>query len=274
VLNLGLEGMMLVGAVSGFAATLASGSMTIGFFAGATAGMGMALVFAFLTQTLQTNQVATGLALALFGIGLSAFVGQHLSGQPLPPFKAEGIPLLSQLPVLGELFFRYDALVYLSLALVAGVHLFFEHTHSGLALRGIGEAPAVAHSIGYPVVRIRYLAILFGGAASGIAGAYLSEIQTPMWVENMTAGKGWIALALVVFGTWRPIRVALGAYLFGAVTVLQLFSQGAGVAISSELMSMIPYAATIIVLVIICRDPALVLLNQPGSLGRSYKPEA
>jgi len=273
VLNLGIEGMMLVGAVSGFAASLASGSLAIGFLAGAAAGVLMALVFAVLTQHLQTNQVATGLALALFGIGLSAFVGHPLNGTPLPPFRPVGIPLLGDLPWVGELFFRYDPMVYGSILLLFAVHWFFERTHAGLMIRGIGESPSVAHSIGHPVIRIRYLAILFGGATSGIAGAYLSEIQTPMWVENMSAGKGWIALALVVFGTWRPLRVVTGAYLFGAVTVLQLFAQGFGIPVSSDIMSMVPYAATIVVLVIICRDPRLILVNQPASLGRSYRPD-
>ena len=270
VLNLGIEGMMLVGAISGFAATLSTHSATVGFIAGAAAGAAMALIFAVLTLTLQANQVATGLALTLFGIGLSAFVGHDLAGTPLPGMKGIEIPVLSGIPVLGELLFRYDAMVYVSLLLFAAVQWFLTRSHQGLKMRAVGESPTVAHSIGHPVIWIRYLAVLFGGAMAGVAGAYLSEVQTPMWAEGMSAGKGWIALALVVFGTWKPTRVVLGAYLFGGVTVLQLFAQGFGLAIPSEFLSMLPYAATVIVLVIICRDPKTILLNQPASLGRSF----
>ena len=172
--------------------------------------------------------------------------------------------------MLGELLFRYDAMVYVSLLLFAAVQWFLTRSHQGLKMRAVGESPTVAHSIGHPVIWIRYLAVLFGGAMAGVAGAYLSEVQTPMWAEGMSAGKGWIALALVVFGTWKPTRVVLGAYLFGGVTVLQLFAQGFGLAIPSEFLSMLPYAATVIVLVIICRDPKTILLNQPASLGRSF----
>lgn len=274
VLNLGIEGMMLVGAVAGFAATLASGSATLGFLAAAAAGMALSLIFAVLTLSLQTNQVATGLALTLFGIGLSAFVGHDLAGTPLPGVKPLEIPLLGDIPVVGALLFHYDLLVYLSLALFGGVSWFLYKSRAGLKMRAIGESPGVAHAIGHPVLRVRYLAVLFGGATSGIAGAYLSLVQTPMWVEGMTAGKGWIALALVVFGTWKPLRVVCGAYLFGGVTVLQLYAQGFGLGLPSEVLSMLPYLATIVVLVIICRDPKTILLNQPVSLGRSYHPDA
>lgn len=274
MLNLGIEGMMLVGAVAGFAATLATGSATLGFAAAAGAGMLMALIFALLTLTLQANQVATGLALTLFGVGLSAFLGHGLAGTPLQGLKGVDLPVLSQLPLLGPLLFRYDAMVYVSLALLAAVYWFLRRSHAGLKLRAVGESPAVAHAIGHPVILIRYLAVLFGGAMAGVAGAYLSIVQTPMWVEGMTAGKGWIALALVVFGTWKPLRVAAGAYLFGGVTVLQLYAQGFGLGVPSELLSMLPYLATIVVLVLICRDPNTILLNQPVSLGRSFHPDA
>ena len=270
VLNLGIEGMMLIGAVSGFAATLASGSDTVGFIAAAGAGVALSLAFGFLTLNLQTNQVATGLALTLFGIGLSAFVGHDLAGTPLPPLPAIDIPVLTNIPVIGDLFFHYDIMVYLSLVLFAGVQWFVTRSHAGLTLRAIGESPTVAHAIGKPVLTTRYLAVMFGGACAGIAGAYLSLVQTPMWVEGMSAGKGWIALALVVFGTWKPTRVVLGAYLFGGVTQFQLFAQGFGLPIPTEFLSMLPYAATIIVLVIICRDPKTILLNQPASLGISF----
>jgi general nucleoside transport system permease protein len=270
VLNLGIEGMMLIGAVAGFAATLATGSDTLGFLAAAGAGVALSLAFGFLTLNLQTNQVATGLALTLFGIGLSAFVGHNLAGTPLPPLPSITIPGLTGIPVVGDLFFHYDIMVYLSLVLFAAVQWFVTRSHAGLTLRAIGESPTVAHAIGKPVLTTRYLAVMFGGACAGIAGAYLSLVQTPMWVEGMSAGKGWIALALVVFGTWKPARVVLGAYLFGGVTQFQLFAQGFGLPIPTEFLSMLPYAATVIVLVIICRDPKTILLNQPASLGISF----
>ncbi len=270
VLNLGIEGMMLIGAVSGFAATLITGSDTVGFIAAAGAGVALSLAFGFLTLNLQTNQVATGLALTLFGIGLSAFVGHNLAGTPLPPLPSIVIPGLTSIPIIGDLFFHYDIMVYLSLVLFAAVQWFLTKSYAGLTLRAVGESPSVAHAIGKPVLTTRYLAVMFGGACAGIAGAYLSLVQTPMWVEGMSAGKGWIALALVVFGTWKPARVVLGAYLFGGVTQFQLFAQGFGLPVPTEFLSMLPYAATVIVLVIICRDPKTILLNQPASLGISF----
>jgi ABC-type uncharacterized transport system permease subunit len=273
VLNLGIEGMMLVGAVAGFAANLASGSATLGFIAAAVAGIALSLIFGFLTLSLQTNQVATGLALTLFGIGLSAFAGHGLAGTPIQGLKGIKIPFLSDIPIIGDLLFHYDFMAYLSIILFLAVNWFLTKSHAGLKMRAIGESPAVAHSIGHPVIRTRYLTIMFGGATAGIAGAYLSTVQTPMWVEGMTAGKGWIALALVVFGTWKPLRVVCGAYLFGGVTVLQLYAQGFGFGIPSEFLSMLPYAATIVVLVIICRNPKTILLNQPVSLGVSFHPD-
>lgn len=270
VLNLGIEGMMLIGAVAGFAAALASGSHAVGFIAAAAAGVALSLVFGFLTLNLQTNQVATGLALTLFGIGLSAFVGYNYAGLPVSKLPLIEIPVLTSIPVLGDLLFHYDIMVYLSIALYLAVLWFLTKSRAGLALRAIGESPHVAHSIGKSVLTVRYLAVMFGGATAGIAGAYLSLAQTPMWVEGMSAGKGWIALALVVFGTWKPTRVVIGAYLFGGVTQFQLFAQGFGLPIPTEFLSMLPYAATIIVLVIICRDPKTILLNQPASLGHSF----
>jgi ABC-type uncharacterized transport system permease subunit len=270
VLNLGIEGMMLVGAVAGFAATLGTGSATVGFAAAAAAGVAMSLIFGFLTISLQTNQVATGLALTLFGLGLSAFVGHDLAGAPLPALPPISIPGLTEIPVLGPLLFHYDIMVYLSLALFAAVQWFLTKSHAGLTMRAIGESPSVAHAIGKSVLGTRYAAVAFGGATAGIAGAYLSLVQTPMWVEGMSAGKGWIALALVVFGTWKPARVVVGAYLFGGVTQMQLFAQGFDLPVPTEFLSMLPYAATIVVLVIICRDPKTILLNQPASLGRSF----
>jgi general nucleoside transport system permease protein len=273
VLNLGVEGMMLVGAMSGFAVGIASGSLVLAYLAAAAAGMLVALLFGVLTLSLQANQVATGLALTLFGVGFSAFAGRSLVGLPIHRLAPLRIPLLSQLPLAGRLLFHYDPLVYLSIALCALTAWTLRRTRLGLRLRAIGEAPAIAYALGEPVLRVRYLAVLFGGAMSGIAGAYLSTAVTPMWVEGMSAGRGWIALALVVFGTWKPWRVLAGAYLFGSVTVLQLYAQGLGVQLPSEFLSMLPYAATIVVLVVICRDPKTILLNQPVWLGRSFHPD-
>jgi len=272
VLNLGVEGMMLVGAMSGFAVGVTTGSLFLGYLAAAAGGALIALVFGFLTLSLQTNQVATGLALTLFGIGLSAFAGRSFVGLPISRVPMLHFPLLTDLPVLGPLLFHYDLLVYLSIALCLLIAWVLKSTHLGLRLRAVGEQPAVAHALGEPVIRIRYLAVLFGGAMSGVAGAYLSTAVTPMWVEGMSAGRGWIALALVVFGTWKPWRVLGGAYLFGTVTVLQLYAQGLGIHIPSEFLSMLPYVATIVVLIVICRDAKTILLNQPASLGRSFYP--
>jgi simple sugar transport system permease protein len=273
VLNLGVEGMMLVGAVTGFAVGHYSGNLLIAYAAAALAAAALALIFAFLTLTLQTNQVATGLALTLFGLGLSAFAGRGFAGTPIEGLKPLAIPLLSRLPVIGPLF-GLDPVVYGSIALYFAVARFLNRAPAGLALRAVGESAEVAHAIGQPVLAIRYLAVLFGGACSGIAGAYLSTALTPMWVEGMSAGRGWIALALVVFATWKPGRVMLGAYLFGGVTVLQLYAQGFGIKLPSEVLSMLPYLATIVVLVVICRDPKTILLNQPAALGKSFYPDA
>jgi ABC-type uncharacterized transport system permease subunit len=271
VLNLGLEGIMLVGAVAGFATTLHSGSSVLGLGAALLAGMAMALVFAFLVLTLQTNQVATGLALTLFGSGLSAFLGRDLVGQSVAPLPPLALPLLSDLPFVGPLLFRFDAMVYASLVLVAVVGWMLARTRVGLLIRAVGEAPHSAHAIGMPVVKLRYATVLAGGALAGLGGAYLSLALTPMWVEGMTAGRGWIALAQVVFATWKPRGLVLGAYLFGGVTVLQFHGQGLGVPIPSEFLSMLPYLATIVVLVIICRNPQTILLNKPMSLGQNFK---
>lgn len=258
VLNLGLEGMMLVGAVVGFGATLTSGSMTLGLLAAMMAGMLMALVFGFLVLTLQTNQVATGLALTLFGIGVSAFLGRGYVGQTV-----ERMPMV----------WGFDGMEYFSIALVLLVGWMLARTRLGLIIRAVGESPHSAHAIGFPVNGLRYGTVLFGGAMAGLGGAYLSLALTPMWVEGMTAGRGWIALAQVVFATWKPRGVLVGAYLFGGVTVLQFHGQGMGLAIPSEFLSMLPYVATIVVLVLICRNPQTILLNKPMSLGQNFKPD-
>ncbi len=273
VLNLGVEGMMLAGAIGGFATAITTGSLLLGFLAAAAAGALLALLFGVLTLSLQANQVATGLALTLFGVGLSAYAGRHYVGLPIGRVPPLHLPWLTDLPIVGALCFHYDALVYGAIVLAGVAAWALDSTRLGLRLRAVGEAPAIAHALGEPVVRIRYLAVLFGGAMSGIAGAYLSTALTPMWAEGISAGRGWIALALVVFATWKPWRVLGGAYLFGGVTVLQLYAQGFGLRIPSEFLSMLPYVATIIVLVVICRDPRTILLNQPAALGRSFHPE-
>lgn len=273
VLNLGVEGMMLIGALTAFAVGATTGNLPLAYLAAMGSAALLSLLFAFLTLTLQANQVATGLALTLFGLGASAFAGRSYTGLPLAGLKSIAIPWASEWPVIGPLF-HLDIPVCGSLLLFVAVDLFLKRTRAGLQLRAVGESPQVAHSLGHSVMSIRYLAVMFGGAMSGIAGAYLSTAVTPMWVEGMSAGRGWIALALVVFATWKPLRVLLGAYLFGGVTVLQLYAQGFGLRVPSEFFSMLPYVATIIVLVIICRDPRTIRLSQPASLGQSFHPDA
>jgi simple sugar transport system permease protein len=270
VLNLGVEGMMIIGAIAGFAATIETGSFLAGVIAAALAGAAVALLFAVLTQTLLANQVATGLALTLFGLGLAALVGQGYSGKSAPNFPHVHIPYLTDLPIIGPLIFGQDPLVYLSLALVAGVAWFLTRTRTGLIIRAIGENHEAAHAIGYPVVAYRYAALMFGGACAGLGGAYLSIVQTPLWVEDMTAGRGWIALALVVFAAWRPWRALLGAYLFGGITIMQLHSQALGLEVEPQLLAMLPYLATIVVLVLISHDKTKVRLNAPANLGKTF----
>ncbi|MBB4284949.1 ABC transporter permease [Roseospira goensis] len=273
VLNLGVEGMMLVGAVAAFATAVATGSLVLALLAAMIAAMLMAGLFGVLTLSLMSNQVATGLALTIFGVGLSAFIGKDFIGIPIAGLGSVSIPGLSDLPLVGPVLFGQDPLVYASLALAAGVSWVLYRTRAGLVVRAVGENHHAAHAIGYPVIGIRYLCVLFGGAMSGLAGAYLSLAYTPMWVENMTAGRGWIALALVVFATWKPGRVLLGAYLFGGVTIVQLHAQGMGLEVSSHILSMLPYLATILVLVLISRDRVKIRLNAPACIGRVFRPE-
>jgi ABC-type uncharacterized transport system permease subunit len=270
VLNLGVEGMMVVGAIAAFAVTYGTGSYLLGGLAGALAGAAVGGLFGVLTLSLMSNQVATGLALTMFGLGLSALIGQAYSGISLGQFPKIYIPLLADIPFVGPLLFNQDAFVYLSIALVAGVAWFLAKSRGGLILRAIGENHDAAHAIGYPVIGIRYLAVLFGGACAGLGGAYLSLVQTPLWVEKMTAGRGWIALALVVFASWRPFRVLGGAYLFGGITIMQLHSQGLGIKIDAQILSMLPYIATILVLVVISRDRMKMKLNAPACLGKVF----
>ena len=274
VLNLGIEGMMLAGAIAGFAVAIGTGSWVLAVLAAALAGALLAFLFGLLTLTLLANQVATGLALTIFGIGVSALAGVEFVGTPYAGLPRLNIPGLSDLPVLGELLFAHDFLIYLSFFMVFAVAWFLTRTKAGLVLRAVGENHEAAHSIGYNVVRIRYLAVLFGGVMAGLGGGFLSLSYTPMWAENMTAGRGWIALALVVFATWKPGRALLGAYIFGGVTILQLHAQGIGVEIPSQVLSMLPYLATILVMVLISMDSSRIRQNAPACLGKVFHPAA
>jgi len=273
VLNLGVEGMMLVGAIAGFIVMSKTGNLFLAVGSGMTAGAMMSAVFAFLTLTLMANQVASGLALTIFGVGLSAFLGLTYTSIALPGVAELHLPVLSDIPVVGPLLFSYDILVYISFALFCAISWFLYHTKAGLVLGAVGEAPRSAHALGYNVIKIRYLAVLFGGALAGLGGVYLSVAYTPVWVEGMVAGRGWVSLALVVFATWRPARVMVGAYLFGGITIAQFHVQGFGIEIPSQLLSMLPYIATIIVLVFISRDQNTIRLNSPASLGITYHPD-
>ncbi|MFL9924282.1 ABC transporter permease [Herbaspirillum lusitanum] len=271
VLNLGAEGMMLVAAIAGFAVGYQTHSLLLGFLAGALCGMLMATLFAWLALRLATNQVATGLALSIFGAGLSAFIGQRFVGLALPA-QASKVPLLGDIPFIGPALFHQHWMSYVALLLCLASMVFLYRTRAGLVLRAVGESPESAHALGYSVRGIRFAALLFGGACCGLAGAYMSLVYTPMWVEGLVAGRGWIALALTAFATWRPARVLLGALLFGGVTILQFYLQGLGVTIPSEILSMAPYLATIVVLALISRNPDWIRLNMPASLGKPFRP--
>ena len=274
IVNLGAEGMMLLAAVAGFATVVHTHHDLAGFAAGAVAGAALAAFFGGLVIWLNTNQYATGLAASLFGTGVSAFVGVPYTQESLGERPASAIPGLSELPWIGPALFRHHPVVYLTALLAVALSWFLFRARSGLLLRGVGESPETAHALGYPVRRIRFACVVAGGAACGLAGAYTSIIYTPLWVEGMTAGKGWIALALTTFATWRPLRALLGAYLFGGVTMLQLHLQGQGVTVPSQVLAMFPYVATILVLVIISRNPALIRANMPASLGKPFHPGA
>jgi ABC-type uncharacterized transport system permease subunit len=274
VVNLGAEGMMAIAAVTGFAAAFHTGNDWVGFAAGAAAGAAAASLFGWLALWLYTNQYATGLALSLFGGGFSAFVGTGYVGRKLEQSAGVGIPGLRDVPFLGPALFRQHPMVYVAIAIMAAMAWFFYRTRAGLVLRSVGESPESAHALGYPVRQIRMGAVLVGGALCGVSGAYLSITYAPMWVEGMIAGRGWIALALTVFATWRPGRVLLGAYLFGGVTMLQFHLQAQGLQLPSQFMSMLPYLSTIFVLVLISRDPLWIRLNMPASLGKTFHPGA
>jgi simple sugar transport system permease protein len=272
IVNLGAEGMMLVAAIAGYATAVHTGSDWLAFAAGAGAGALLAAAFGVLVIWLNTNQYATGLALSLFGAGFSAFAGIQYVQEKLPQRPHFAIPLLGDIPLLGPALFRQHPMVYLAIALTAALAWFLYRSRTGLVLRAVGESPESAHALGYPVRRIRLAAVVVGGALCGLSGAYISVVYTPFWVEGMTAGKGWIALALTTFATWRPTRVLLGAYLFGGVTMLQFYLQGEGVQVASQFLTMMPYLATILVLVLISRNAAFIRVNMPASIGKPFYP--
>lgn len=272
VLNLGQEGMMLFGAVIGFIVALSTGNLWLGVLLAMSAGMLLSMLFAAVALGFNANQVATGLALTIFGVGLSTFVGAAWVGKPLAGFEPIAIPLLSEIPLIGRMLFAQDILVYLSFGLFGLVAWVLLKSRIGLIIQAVGENPDAASAMGLPVLRVRTLAVLFGGAMAGLAGGYLSLAYTPMWAENMTAGRGWIALALVVFASWRVFRVLLGAYLFGLASIIHLVAQGIGLSIPSNLLAMLPYVATILVLVLLSRDAIKTRLFAPVSLGKPWQP--
>ncbi|RYZ12763.1 MAG: ABC transporter permease [Comamonadaceae bacterium] len=272
IVNLGAEGMMLCAAIAGFAATVQTGSSWIGFAAGMATGALLAAGFGVLVIWLNANQYATGLALSLFGAGFSAFAGISYVQAKLPASVSYRLPVLSDLPLVGPALFSHHPIVYFAVVLTLALIWFLYRTRAGLVLRSVGESPESAHALGYPVRRIRFLAVIAGGALCGLAGSYLSVVYTGLWVEGMVAGKGWIALALTTFATWRPARVLLGAYLFGGVTMLGFHFQSIGVQLPSQLLNMLPYLATIVVLALISRNPAFIRINMPASIGKPFYP--
>lgn len=274
VVNLGAEGMMLCAALAGFATVVYTGSDLLGFLAGMGAGALLASFLGVLVVYMGTNQYATGLALSLFGVGFTAFAGIGYVQEKLAPRMAYEIPGLADIPLLGVAIFKQHPLVYGVMAFALAFVLFLDKTRSGLVLRSVGESPESAHALGFQVRKIRFLAVVAGGALCGLAGAYISVVYTPLWVEGMVAGKGWIALALTTFATWRPARILLGAYLFGGVTMLQFHLQGMGVQVASQWLSALPYVATIVVLVLISRNPTWIKLNMPASLGKPFHPSS
>jgi general nucleoside transport system permease protein len=273
VLNLGIEGMIIMGAACGFAGAYMSGSIFVGALCGIVAGAGMSAIFGVLTLGLAVNQVAAGLALTILGTGLSGLIGAGFVGQKIVPAVHLDLPILTDLPVVGRILFGEDAFVYVSIALIIAIWLFLYHTRPGLVLRAVGDNHTSAHALGYPVLKIRMLAVLFGGGCAGLAGAFLPLAYTPFFIPGMTAGRGWIALALVVFASWRPARLVGGAYLFGAVSILQLHAQALGLGIPSQLMSSLPYLATVVVLVLISRTRGTAGSAAPASLGMAFVPD-
>lgn len=272
IVNLGAEGMMLCAAIAGFATVVTTHNPWLGFLAGMAAGALLAAFFGVLVIWLNTNQYATGLAISLFGVGFSAFVGINFVQAKLPESVSYAIPVLADLPLVGPAFFRHHPMVYLAVALTVAIVWFLYRTRSGLVLRSVGESPESSHALGYPVRRIRFMAVVAGGALCGLSGAYLSTVYTPLWVEGMVAGRGWIALALTTFATWRPVRVLLGAYLFGGVSMLGFHFQTAGVNVPIQFLSMLQYIAPIVVLALISRNPAFIRANMPASMGKPFYP--
>lgn len=272
VLNLGQEGMMLMGAVIGFMVSYGTGNAGLGLISAMLIGCLMSLIFGVLVLHLGANQVATGLALTIFGGGLSAFIGTSVVGKTITGFEPIAVPWLSELPVIGKVLFSHDPLVYLAIVLAIVVSFVANKTRTGLTIKAVGENPHAANAIGIKVLRVRYLAVMFGGAMAGLGGAYMSLVYTPMWVENMTAGRGWIALALVVFASWRIGNIVLGAYLFGLASIMHLVLQGMGWSISPNLLAMLPYVATIVVMVLISTDKYKEKLLAPRSLGKPFDP--
>ncbi|TCL73141.1 nucleoside ABC transporter membrane protein [Hydrogenispora ethanolica] len=274
VMNLGVEGMMLIGAVTGFAVDVYTQNIWAGILAAMLAGGLMALIHAFLSITLKANQVVSGLALTIFGTGLSAYLGKPLIGVPAPvTFKVVAIPGLSEIPWLGTILFSHDVLVYISYGLVALIWFVLYRTKTGLILRSVGENPAAADAAGINVFRVRYLAVVLGGMLSGAAGAYLSLAYAPSWLENMTAGRGWIALALVIFAMWNPLRALAGAYVFGSIDALGFHMQTLGVVIPSFFLKMLPYLFTFIILIVLTRETKNRRVATPEALGVSYSRE-
>jgi len=272
VLNLGVEGMMIVGAACGFGGAWLSGSIIIGAICGMIAGMLMSLIFALMALGLAVNQVATGLALTILGVGLSGLIGAGFVGERITTAPHLYIPGLTDIPLVGHILFGEDGFVYFSIALIVAVWWFLYRTRAGLILRACGDNHVSSHALGYPVLQIRMFAVMFGGACAGLAGAYLPLAYTPFFIPGMTAGRGWIALALVVFASWRPARLVIGAYLFGAVTILQLHAQGWGIGIPSQFMSSLPYIATVVVLVLISRARTGGS-TAPAALGTVFVPD-
>ena len=274
VQNLGLEGMMIVGAVTGFMAVVVTGNIYLAIVIAAFGGASLALIHAFITITLKANQVVSGLALTIFGAGLSGYLGKPYVGMPAPvKFEIIPIPLLSKIPILGQIFFEHNVLVYFSYAVVVFIWLYFYRTRQGLNLRATGENPGAADSLGVNVFKLRYIHTLIGGMLAGIGGAYLSLASAPSWIENMTAGRGWLAVALVIFAVWNPYRAVLGAYLFGGVEALGFRLQALGVTISPFLLDMMPYLLTIIVLTLVTINTAHKHLGEPEALGKAYDRE-
>lgn len=271
MLNLGVEGMMATGAAAGFVAVTLSGSHAVGFATGAGAGALLSLVYAVLTTLFLANQVAAGLAIGILGLGVSAAIGKRYEGTTVDALEKIDFGPLSDMPLIGPAFFDHDIMVYAVIVAAVATGIVLTKTRLGLIIRAVGESPDSAHALGYPVIAIRAACVVFGGAMAGIGGAYLSTAYTPLWAEGMVAGHGWIVVALIVFGSWMIGRIAFGAYLFGAVSLLELSIQGLGVNVPSQLLSASPYLITIIVLAIISRNPALIRLNSPMSLGLPFR---